>query len=159
MYWNCQVVLRKGTIENYYLFASQVTSGKPTAAVEEIEHIISQPKEDIAIAYADLVRGLKYAASHKKIDESYAITNYLLAAVTPVLNRIDDISTDRELQLEARKYVGEIVDIFKLSKIEVDGIPNIRVELDSSILEINGLPIDLPKGSNPIDLVNSKFRS
>ncbi|MED3089249.1 ATP-dependent nuclease [Bacillus toyonensis] len=151
-------VLRKGTIENYYLLARQVTEGKPTAAVEEIEFIISQPKEYIETAYADLVRGLKYAATHKEIDEGNAIINHLLSAVTPLLNRIDDISTDAGLQLEARKYVGEIADIFKFSKIELDGIHTIRAELDSSILEINGLPIDFPKGVNPIDIANRRFK-
>ncbi|MFK4333458.1 ABC-type transporter Mla maintaining outer membrane lipid asymmetry ATPase subunit MlaF [Bacillus sp. RC240] len=151
-------VLRKGTIENYYLLASQVTEGKPTAAVEEIEYIISQPIENIEIAYADLVRGLKYAATHKEIDEGNAVINYLLSVITPLLNRIDDISTDAGLQLEARKYVGEIADIFKFSKIELDGVHNIRVELGSNILEVSGLPIDFPKGANPIDLANRKFQ-
>ncbi|HDX9612722.1 TPA: AAA family ATPase [Bacillus toyonensis] len=151
-------VLRKGTIENYYLSASQVTEGKPNAAVEEIQYIITQPREFIATAYADLVRGLRCAASHKEINESNAIIDYLLAVVTPVLHRIDDISADQELQLEARKYVGDIAGIFKLSKRELDGIENIRVEMESNILEVNGFPIDFPKGSNPIDIVNSKFR-
>lgn len=151
-------VLRKGTIENYYLLASQVTEGKPTAAVEEIEYIRLQPRENIETAYADLARGLKYAASHKGIDEGNAVINYLLAVITPLLNKIDDISTDAGLQSEARKYVGEIADIFKFSKIELDGIQNIRVELGSNILEVSGLPIDFPKGENPIDIANRKFQ-
>lgn len=151
-------VLRKGTIENYYLLASQVTEGKPTAAVEEIEFIISQPKEYIETAYADLVRGLKYAATHKEIDEGNAVINYLLSVITPLLNSIDDISTSAGLQSEARKYVGEIADIFKFSKVELDGIKNIRVELGSNILEVSGLPIDFPKGGNPIDIANRKFQ-
>ena len=151
-------VLRKGTIENYYLLASQVTEGKPTAAVEEIEFIISQPKEYIETAYADLVRGLKYAATHKEIDEGNAVINYLLSVITPLLNSIDDISTSAGLQSEARKYVGEIADIFKFSKVELDGIKNIRVELGSNILEVSGLPIDFPTGGNPIDIANRKFQ-
>ncbi|QGV08933.1 hypothetical protein GNE09_20160 [Bacillus cereus] len=81
-------VLRKGTIENYYLLASQVTEGKPTAAVEEIEYIRLQPRENIETAYADLARGLKYAASHKGIDEGNAVINYLLAVITPYLIRL-----------------------------------------------------------------------
>lgn len=151
-------VLRKGTIENYYLLASQVTEGKPAAAVEEIEYIITKPKDYIATAYADLVRGLKYAASHKEINEGKAIINYLLSVVTPLLNRIDDIKSDGELQIEARKYVGDMADIFKFSKIEINGVQNIRVELESNILEVSGLPIDFPKGTNPIDLANRKFQ-
>ncbi|HDX9703836.1 TPA: AAA family ATPase [Bacillus thuringiensis] len=151
-------VLRKGTIENYYLLKSQVTVGKPNAAVEEIQHIITQPREVIATAYDDLVRGLKCAASHKEINESNAIIDYLLAVVTPVLHKIDNILTNQELQLEARKYVGDIAGIFKLSKMNLDGIENVRVEMESNILEVNGFPIDFPKGSNPIDIVNSKFQ-
>ncbi|MES9699872.1 MULTISPECIES: ATP-dependent nuclease [Bacillus] len=151
-------VLRKGTIENYYQLASQVTDGKPAAAVEEIQYITSQPRENIEIAYADLVRGLKHAASHKEIDEGNGITNYLLSAITPLLNRVDDIKSDAELQLEARKYVGDIADIFKFSKIEIDRVHNIRVELGSNILEVSGFPVDFPKGANPIDIANRKFR-
>lgn len=152
-------VLRKGTIENYYQVASPVTEGKPTAAVEEIEHIVSQSREAVTIAYNDLVRALQYAASHKGIDEGKAIARYLLAVVSPVLSVIDEISTDGELQSEARKVQGEIASIFKLSKIEVDGIANIRVELNSNILEVDQLPMNFPKGENPIKLVNSKIRN
>ncbi|PEM46515.1 ATP-dependent nuclease [Bacillus wiedmannii] len=151
-------VLRKGTIENYYLLASQVTEGKPTAAVEEIQYIISQPRENIEIAYADLVRGLKHAASHKEIDEGIGIINYLLSAITPLLNGVDNIKSDAELQLEARKYVGDIADIFKFSKIEIDRVHNVRVELGSNILEVSGFPVDFPKGANPIEIANRKFQ-
>ncbi len=54
--------------------------------------------------------------------------------------------------------LGEIADIFKFSKRELDGIQNIRVELGSNILEVSGLPIDFPKGENPIDIANRKFQ-
>ena len=152
-------VLRKGTIENYYQVASHVTVGKPTAAVEEIEHIVSQSREAVTIEYNDLVRALQYGASHKGIDEGKAIASYLLAVVTPALSVIDEISTDGELQLEARKILGDIASIFRLSKVDVDGIANIRVELNSDILEVDQFPMNFPKGENPISLVNRKLRS
>ncbi len=59
----------------------------------------------------------------------------------------------------ARKILGDIASIFRLSKVDVDGIANIRVELNSDILEVDQFPMNFPKGENPISLVNRKLRS
>lgn len=151
-------ILRKGTIENYYSSSSEVVTNKPNAAVEEIEHLLGQAKEYSLTMYDDIVRSLKYAASTKEIDESKAIANYLLAVASPALGIIEEEISDAQLQANAMKIVGEISSIFKLSKIINEGIPTLRVELNSYILEVSGFPVDFPKGANPIEIVRNKLR-
>jgi len=148
-------ILRKGTIENYYQTVTDVITGKPNAAVEEIQYLLTQSKEQISDVYSDIVRGLKYAASTNEIDEVKLVSSYLLAIVAPVLGSIDEQVTDDELQFTARKYVGEIASIFKLTRLNINQTPVIRVDLNSEILEIAGFPIDFPKGTNPIDIVKN----
>lgn len=150
-------ILRKGTIENYYQSVTDVVTGKPNAAVEEIQYISTQSKEQIIENYSDIIRGLKYAASTNQIDEGKLVSDYLLAVVAPVLGSIDEQVTDEQLQFSARKFVGEIASIFKLTRLVVDQTPVIRVDLNSEILEIDGFPVDFPKGANPIDVVKTRL--
>jgi hypothetical protein len=50
-------ILRRGSIESYYLSSDQFTSvGKPSAAVSEIDHLNQLSPQDIHTAYSDVVR-------------------------------------------------------------------------------------------------------
>lgn len=146
-------ILRKGTIEDYYQ-VGRVTN-KLQAAVEEIQQILTLSKEVCMENYLDIVRALKYAASTENIDERKIIADYLLAVISPAIGALNDNKTDSELQANARKIVGEISSIFKLSKIESDGNIFIRAELASNIIDIPGFPIDFPLDRNPIEIVKN----
>ena len=72
-------ILRKGTIENYYQFSNQdISSGKPNAALEEIEQLITHDVSFIESHYADIIRALKRGTKTPIIDESSVIISEFL---------------------------------------------------------------------------------
>lgn len=152
--------LRKGTIENYYKFADQNTSsGKPNAALEEVEELITQDDSCIEEDYADIIRALKYAANPPKVDEVSVLSELLLAIVSPVLGEIDKNTTDSQLKTISENILRERASLFKLSnETNNDSEPILNVEINTDILEVSGFPLKLPKTSNPINEVKKNIK-
>lgn len=148
-------ILRKGTIEDYY--QTNITTNKLQSAIEEVQHILTLPKEVCFENYSDIVRALQFAASTEEIDERKIIADYLLAVISPAIVTMDSEKTDSELQSNAKRIVGEISSIFKLSKVERNGSILIRVELNSNIIDAQGFPIDFPLDRNPIEIVKNSL--
>lgn len=146
-------ILRKGTIENYYNFVDDSrNSGKPSAAIEEIEELLRQENTFINENYSDILRALKFAASIKDINEGKAIADLLLAVISPALNRISEINLDSEFNTLVRSIVNDASTLFRLSKVQIQGEDAIQVDLASNILSINGFPIIFPKNCNPVEV-------
>ncbi|MCG9771464.1 AAA family ATPase [Pseudoalteromonas piscicida] len=151
-------ILRLGTIESYYQYSDQLTADeKPNAASHEATSILAMETSAIENSYGDIVRAIRYASSAEEINEAEAIREIVLAITTPALAMISPSTTEAELKSSSRNMFGAKSDLFNLStKIENNEI-YLVVELNTNILEVEGFPLEIRKGDNPIDEVNRRL--
>lgn len=150
-------ILKKGTIEAYYLNANQLTTDeKPNAAAHEVSYMGEMELQQLNDAFNDVVDAIKYAAQAKSIDEGAAIRDIVLAIVTPALASITEATTDIELNTKCRNLFGNIANLFKLSVETTDQL-YLVVSLETSILDVKGFPLRLAIGANPIVDVSAQM--
>lgn len=148
-------ILIRGTIENYYLYADQLTKEeKPHASVNEIECLtdVIQAKDQ----YQDVIAAICYAAQTKSVNESLAIRDLVLSVVAPALATLSSSTTDASLNSSSKNLVGKRADLFKLSVEKQDKLC-IKVEISSKILEPQGFPLLIPKDADLIKSVNEQM--
>ena len=137
--------LKKGAIESYYNVSDQNTSDKKVdAAVEEITYINTLTKEQIYIAYEDIVKCLNFASATEEINETSALLDILLAIAAPCLPKIQDPNNKEDLNIFASSLFPEKAKIFKLSK-QGD---NLIIDLDTKIITANSFPLTIHKDEN-----------
>src|SRR5690606_31945111 len=110
--------------------------------------------EAVRTEYNDILRALNYCSQAKEINEAEAIRDLLLAVITPALATIKKETTETELRLYSNNLFGAKSSLFKLSKEENEDDIYLIVELASTILDVQGFPLKIKKGSNPIEIVN-----
>lgn len=149
-------ILRKGAIESYYTFSDENTSsGKPSAAVKEIESLNNKDNEFIEKNYFDILRALRYSARFKNIDETESIKLEILSEIAPIVNNLNEDTTIDDINTIIRKARSNSKSLFKYEPKLIDGIPAIEVDLESKILETSGFPFVVKKGDDVISIVNS----
>jgi hypothetical protein len=152
-------ILKKGTVEGYYQHVSNLTNDeKPNAASYEVNGLMEANIEAVTTAYDDILSALKYCSQAKDINEAEAIRDLLLAVITPALASIKKETSDAELRLHSNNLFGAKSSLFKLSKEQDGNDIYLLVELASNILEVEGFPLRIKKGSNPIDMVNEALK-
>lgn len=135
-------VLRKGTIESYYLTSDQFASKeKPSAAVDEVENFHNFSINVFNSTYADILRCVRYAANSVSICESEALQDLLLSIVAPAHARFKGGDSTVNYDVLARSILG---DRAKLFRIEAQG-EQLLVSLESKILDVTGFPLKLKK--------------
>ncbi|MFG6083787.1 ATP-dependent endonuclease [Paracoccus litorisediminis] len=138
-------VLRRGTIESYYQSANPITSvGKPNAAATELQWIYETDPEEIEIAYADVMRCIRFAANVEEIREADALRDIVLAIAAPAQAKLHENPSIQDLQLLNRSTLGDRSQIFDLALENGDLI----ISLKSKILNVNGFPIRIRKDDN-----------
>ncbi|HBU79060.1 MAG TPA: AAA family ATPase, partial [Muricauda sp.] len=149
-------ILRKGTIEAYYRHMSKLTNDeKPNAASYEVNGLMGETANAIRTEYNDILRALNYCSQAKVINEAEAIRDLLLAVITPALATIKKETTEAELTLNSNNLLGAKSSLFRLSKEENGDDIYLIVELASTILDVQGFPLKIKKGNNPIEIVNA----
>jgi energy-coupling factor transporter ATP-binding protein EcfA2 len=152
-------VLRKGTIESYYRHAGPPTKGeKPSAAVSETMAIQSEAVQLVESDYGDIIRPLRYCAKTRRINEAEAVRDLLLATVTPLLASATPETTNQQLAATVTALLGTKAQLFKVSLEHERSNVSLKVDLLSDILDIQGFPIIITKGTNPIDVVNQALK-
>ena len=137
--------LRRGTIEAYYKKADALTSvGKPSAAATELEWIYGSDPGDVASAYDDVMRCVRFAANAEEIRESEALRDILLAIAAPAQAKLNGGTTSQDLRIVSRSILGDRSQIFDLA---LDG-DALVIELKSQILDVTGFPIRIKKDDN-----------
>lgn len=145
-------ILRKGSIESYYLDSNQLTSiGKPSAAVNEIDHLNQLSYQDIILAYSDVVRCIQHASNAEAICEADALRDLLLSVVAPAHARFKSNDKSTNFNILARSILGERSKIFGLL---VKG-ENLVVSIESKILNVNGFPLSIGKNDDVLKCINA----
>lgn len=144
-------ILRKGSVESYFVAADKLTSiGKPAAAATELEWIATATPEEIDAEYGDLVRCITCAADTDKINEAEALRDLLLSIAAPALAKFQAGSSMQDIQVSARSLSAGKSSLFELSK-DGDGLV---VGLNSKILEVGSFPITLNPDADVIRVVD-----
>ncbi|KAA6341102.1 hypothetical protein EZS27_011076 [termite gut metagenome] len=152
-------ILRKGTIEAYYQYSATLTNDeKPNAASYEASNMMQDKEEDVLNAYNDIIRAMTFCAHAKEINEAEAIRDLLLAIVSPALASINEKTTDSDLMIFSNNLFGVKSSLFRLTKLMEGGDVFLNVELATNILDVEGFPLKIKKGSNPIEIVNNSLK-
>lgn len=144
-------ILRKGSIESYYLSSDQFASiGKPSAAVSEIDHLNQLAPHDIQSAYSDVVRCIQHASNAEVICEADALRDLLLSVVAPAHARFKSGDLSPNFNVLARSILGERSKIFSLV---VEGA-KLVVSIESKILNVKGFPVAIGKEDDVLKCIN-----
>lgn len=143
-------VLRRGTIESYYLAQTAGSiSDKPTAAAEEVAAFSATSDLDLQANYADVLRCLKRAAAAQDIVEAESLQDMLLAIAAPALARMKSGTTSASLNGLAKSTLGSAASLFDLSIVE----RKLRVELKSKVLNVPGFPLEISEDDDVVKVV------
>lgn len=133
-------ILRKGTIESYYLFAqTENQSQKMEVAVEEVACFPDALPNQIEEGYADILRCLRRAAATEEIVEAESLQDDLLASATPILARLRKNKKAQDLDHVASAVAPGKKQLFDFDV--VDG--RLKIVLKSTILDVTGFPLSL----------------
>ncbi|RJG06683.1 AAA family ATPase [Noviherbaspirillum cavernae] len=145
-------VLRRGSIESYYLNSDRFTSiGKPSAAVSEIDALTPFTADDVSSAYFDVVRCIRYASNAEAICEADALRDLLLSVVAPAHARFKSGDSSPNFNLLARSILGERSKLFSLA---IKG-EKLVVSIESKILSVQGFPVEIGKDDDVLKCINS----
>lgn len=143
-------ILRRGAIESYFAFSAEGgATSKPEAAAAEAAALNDGDTAQVRVAYGDVVRCLEYASVAEKIVEAEALQEVLLAICAPALAKIRAGQYASNLNAIARSVSPELAGMFDLAV--VDG--NLRVSLNSMILDVTGFPITIEGNSDILTVV------
>lgn len=151
-------ILRKGAIESYYQASDIYTSeGKPTAAVDEIEHLDQSSIIEIRENLGDVVRCIEHASDGKRIDEAESLRDILLSIAAPATARLsaNEKTTTQDINILAKTILGERANIFKCS---VDG-GKLTIDIESKILNVKGFPVTIDKNGDVVKIIERVLRS
>ncbi|KAF0567818.1 hypothetical protein FQV37_1769 [Psychrobacter nivimaris] len=145
-------ILRKGAIESYYQVSDIYTSeGKPTAAVDEIDHLDQLSAQKVREQLDDLVRCIEYASEGKHINEAESLRDILLSIAAPAVARLstNDQVTTQDINILAKSILGERANIFNCS------VENgkLKIDIESKILNICGFPVIIDKNDDVVRII------
>jgi len=157
-------VLRRGTIEDYYFHvdADDVLTGeqspsKPKLAIDESERIKSRSKDHAKSQYEDVVRALEHASQAPEVDELSAVKELVLTIASPALVRLPKADA-HSLQALAQEKLGDGASLFDLSKVGSGSEAQLKIDVNSDVLAVEGFPVLIDLHSNPNEVVESKLR-
>lgn len=145
-------ILRKGSIESYYQSSDPFTSiGKPSAAVDEIDHINQLFHHDVHTEYSDLIRCVQHASNTEVICEADAMRDLLLSIVAPAHARLKSGKSSENFNTLARSILGERSKIFGLA-VESE---KLIISIKSNILNLTGFPVAIGKDDDVLKCINA----
>ena len=152
-------ILRRGAIENYYVFASNTESNeKPSAATFEVSHLEEKSDAQICEQFTDLVRALKFAAIDKTVDESFAVKKELLSELALVIGVLPYSEREEDLLSAIKQAKGNSQSLFDYKIINENGRLGVEVFLKSAIINVIGFPFKVFINDNVNQIVNEHVR-
>lgn len=148
-------ILRRGAIESYYQSSDVFTSeGKPSAAVEEIEHLDSLTSSQLETVLPEMTRCINFASLGEKINEAESLRDILLSIAAPAMAKLNAGSNTQEMKILCKTILREKSELFDLV---VEG-EQLIIVMKSNILNVQGFPITLEKGDDVVSKIESKMQ-
>jgi hypothetical protein len=152
-------ILKKGTIENYYINPSfSSLEDKPELAVEEAEVITTSDIEVVKANYSEVIECLQYASNSPEIDEAAALSDLVLSVAAPIVARITDEITTGEVQSLAYQILSDKSSILTFDISGTNGNKKVVIGNKSIILDVEGFPIEFSKDTNPVTEVKRRLK-
>lgn len=149
-------ILRKGAIESYYQSSDTFTyEGKPSAAVNEIEHLDGLESYMLEAALPEMTRCIKFASQGEKINEVESLRDVLLSIAAPAIAKLNSGSNTQEMKVLCKTILREKSELFDLA---VEG-EQLIITLKSKILNVSGFPITLEKGDEVVNKIERSLQS
>jgi hypothetical protein len=151
------VILRRGTIEDYYWDNSKTTIGKPETASLEVENFSLQNPQAVRYRYSDVTRALEMAAPVKQIDENRLLREQLGALLGAALQIVTPEMPDDELNSRvatSSAYQEPIFHFTNRSSVK-DGHPNreVGISIASQLFRRDGFPCSISEHENPTVMI------
>ena len=151
-------VLRRGTIEDYYQYTSEVVvDEKPNAAVYESNQLYRMNDSRMREAYGDLVSAIEFVGEVEKVDEKTAVRDLVLAIAGPTLANAADGATAEQVRQRCKSILGKTADLFEIY-VDQECSEKVRIGLASQILDVEGFPLQLDAKDNLISVVGEKMK-
>jgi AAA domain, putative AbiEii toxin, Type IV TA system len=151
----------RGVLENHYLtqIADPTTLDKIEEAINEIATIEATPDDDVKAKYAPMVRALEHAVRREPLSEAGVVQERLLSVLAPAMQNLKTGLTEAQLQHIAVSNNPSIAALFTLKPIGRNGKLGIEVNLNSTILSVNGFPLQIYEGDNVNTVVQKRITS
>ncbi len=158
------VILRRGSIEDYYFDQSSSAVGKPEAAAAEMEKITNHSVEDIRKRYDDVVRAIEISAPARSIDENEILREQLGSLLGAALQVVRVGMSDEELNGRIAAVVGAPAPLFQLLNITMekpDGgvLRRLKVSTKSTLFQRDSFPFEIGEHENLTLVVQQKLPS
>jgi hypothetical protein len=156
------VVLRRGTIEDYYFNPISASIGKPEVAALEMEHASALKPDQVRQQFGDVVRALDVAAPLKKIDENGLLREQLGSLTGAALQLVEPGMPDDELNSRSTANFNSSKPVFRFSNKSVaSGAPGYRrrieVSITSPLFVRAGFPFEIGEEDNLTTVIAQKL--
>jgi energy-coupling factor transporter ATP-binding protein EcfA2 len=149
-------ILRRGAIESYYQASDRFTSeGKPSAAVDEIDHLENESNENIIKAVPEIVRCIEYASLGEKINEAESLRDVLLSIAAPAMAKLNAGTNTQNIRILSKTILRERAAIFELS-VEKN---QLIIRMNSKILNVGGFPMTFNPGDDVVRIIEQSLQS
>lgn len=139
-------ILRKGTIESYYLDNKSIEGNKVKLSISETEKIYESEEDFLRVQYKNIVDCLNYSSNGVYIKEEEILREIALSIISPIHADFADGKLSVDPNVKARGVNRQNASIFSFS-LDENG-EKLVVTIDSSVLNIKGFPITLSKDSD-----------
>jgi len=153
-------VLRRGTIEDYYLRSTRGRStGKPENAADEAAAYGQEEEATLRQQYDDVLRVIAYAAPVSRVDENQFLRGMLGGFLATAFQHLRSGTPDNELNALAAGSNPSSLSVFRLENVSAQNTLTLRVHIVSSLFPRSGFPFDIRYDENLNALVAQKLPS
>ncbi|MGM4921675.1 ATP-dependent nuclease [Tardiphaga sp. 804_B3_N1_9] len=147
------IVLRRGTIEDYYLDQEDDLRNKPASAAREAEVIIGSTSSELRARYGDVVRAIETAAPIKEVDENDLLREQLSSLLGVALMVATPGMSDAELNTRAAANFSTDKPIFSFKNQTRDNgrggyIRSVEVRIQTELFARVGFPFHVTDQDN-----------
>jgi hypothetical protein len=156
------IILRKGTIEDYYSTIQSAVSGKPESAAIEVEHLETLQEPEARIRYSDIVKALEVSAPIKRVNENDLLREQLGSLLGAAFQIVTPAISDVEFNSRTKANYGSDKPVFGVAnRTKPDGKGGyarlIEVSITSPLFVRDGFPFVVGDKENLTDVIESKL--
>lgn len=145
-------ILRKGTIESYYINKQTVEGDKIEFSISETEKIYKSQDDSLRHQYENIVSCLNYSSNGVEIREEEILREIALSIITPIYADFADGKLDIDFNVKAQGINKQNSSIFTF-KLSEDK-EHLAVHINSPVLNIKDFPVTLSKYENVVEKIN-----
>jgi hypothetical protein len=156
------VVLRNGTIEDYYQDASPQQTGKPDAAANEVEGFDGVSATQLRVRYSEIVKAIELSAPIRRINENELLREQLGSLLGAAFQLVTVSMTDEELNSRAVANFISDKPAFSFSNKSVRDENDttkklIQVAISSPLFPRSNFPFVIGEGDNITSVILTKL--